>query len=195
MRRAAAFAGVALLLAAAGCGGAKTVTQTVTRTRTHTVTVTTGATTTNATNAPACAGGDLTGSFDVLRGSAGAGQISYELTLTNASQSACFVSGLPDVRLLDASGQPLPTHVAAAQPGRALAAKIELAPGDSAYAQARFSPDVPGVGEQGTGPCEPKAAQLRVSASGAGSLVVPVRPPTPVCSQGALQFELLSSSP
>jgi hypothetical protein len=145
--------------------------------------------------APACRGDDLDGTFAVVAGSAGAGQISYELTLTNKGTSACWVSGIPDAQLLDASGSPLPTHVAAARPGESLAARIELAPGDSAYAQARFSPDVPGVGEQHSGPCEPKAATMRVSPQGGGALEVPVKPPTPVCEQGALSFELLSSSP
>jgi hypothetical protein len=185
----------ALALLAAGCGGSTTVTQTVTVTRTRVVTTTAAAATT-AVSAPACSGSDLHGSFAVVRGSAGAGQISYKLTLTNASQSECFVSGIPDVQLLDASGSPLPTHAAAARPGEALAARIALSPGDSAYAQARFSPDVPGVGEQQNGgPCEPQAARLRVSPGGGGSLEVQVQPPTPVCEQGALSFELLSSSP
>jgi hypothetical protein len=196
LTRAAALAFAAVLLAA-GCGGSTTVTQTVTVTSTRTVTAPgPGAgTTASGTSAGACSGADLDGSFAVVQGSAGAGQISYELTLTNVSRSTCFVSGIPNVQLLDASGSPLPTHVAAAQPGQALAARIALAPGDSAYAQARFSPDVPGVGEQQSGRCEPEAASLRVSPQGAASLVVPVTPPTPVCEQGALSFDLLSSSP
>jgi Domain of unknown function (DUF4232) len=193
-RLAAGLASLGLL--AGGCGGATTVTRTVTVTHTRTVTTTrSGGGGETTTSAPACAGGDLDGSFAVVPGSAGAGQISYELTLTNASQSACYVTGIPDVQLLDASGSRLPTHATAAQPGRALAAKVELVPGDSAYAQARFSPDVPGVGDQQGGPCEPKATALRVSPQGGGSLVVPVKPPTSVCEQGALSFELLAGSP
>ena len=123
MTRAGAL-GFAAVLLAAGCGGSTTVTQRVTVTSTRTVTTapTTVGTTTSGTSAAACSGGDLDGSFAVVRGSAGAGQISYELTLTNASRSTCFVSGIPSVQLLDASGSPLPTHAAAAQPGQALAA-------------------------------------------------------------------------
>jgi Domain of unknown function (DUF4232) len=185
---------VALAVAAmlAGCGGSTTVTVTQTVTTTRTVT---GTATTPSTSAAACAGNDLTGTFAVVPGSAGAGHISYELTLTNASKATCYVSGIPPMQLLDASGNPLPTHAAAANPGQALAARIVLAPGDSAYAQARFSPDVPGVGEQQTGACEPKASKMRVSPNGPSSLDVPVTPPTLVCEQGALSFELLSSSP
>ena len=193
---AAALAAAAAVLAA-GCGGATTVTQTVTVTHTRTVTTSAGGQTGTGTTsaAPACAAGDLDGAFSVVAGSAGAGQISYELRLTNASQAVCFVSGLPDVRLLDADGNALPTNVSAARPGEATAARIELAPGESAYAQARFSPDVPGPGEQQTGACEPKAAGLRVSPDGGGTLVAPVRPSTPVCERGALSFQLLSSTP
>lgn len=188
----AALLPVALLaLAAAGCGSTKTVT--VTRTHTVTTTHTVTATTTSApTTSTACAGGDLTGSFQVLQGSAGAGQISYVLTVTNSSTHDCFVSGIPDVLLLDASNSALPTHVSAAHPGQATAAKIALAPGDSASAEARFSPDVPGPGEQQTGACEPKAASMRVSAPGGGTVDVPVQPATSVCERGALSFDLFA---
>jgi len=142
-----------------------------------------------------CAGSDLTGSFDVIPGSAGAGNISYRLSLVNASPRRCFVSGIPQVRLLGKAGQPLPTAVSPARPGVATAAKVELAPGASAVADARFSPDVPGVGEGGTGQCEPTAYSLRVTAPGGGSLKAKVTPPTPVCEHGALSFSLLRAGP
>ena len=48
----------------------------------------------HGTAAP-CAGHDLTGTFAAVRGSAGAGQISYTVRLRNRSTRACFVSGLP----------------------------------------------------------------------------------------------------
>ena len=151
-------------------------------------------TSTSATSAPACSGSDLDGTFAVVRGSAGAGHVSYVLKLENTSDSTCFVTGIPDVRLLEASGNPLPTHVSSAHPGEALAAKVALAPGETAQAEARFSPDVTGVGDRQNGQCQPKAASLRVSPSGGGTLDVPVQPPTPVCEQGALSFDLLSHS-
>jgi hypothetical protein len=139
------FIGLAGLVvgALAGCGGAKTVTvtQTVTRTFTHTVT-----TTPPPAAAPACTGSSLGGTFAGIPGSAGAGQISYRLTVTNTSNAACFVSGMPQLQLLDAQGAALPTSVTAAQPGQASAAKIVLQPSASATSDARFSPDVPGVG-------------------------------------------------
>jgi hypothetical protein len=189
--------GLILLLAAAGCGGTATVTQTFTVTTTHTVTAGGGGSTTSATptGGSACSGPELGGTFAVVKGSAGAGQISYELTLTNSSKGECFVSGIPDVVLLDSTGSQLPTHATAAQPGVATAARIVLKPGDSAYAQARFSPDVPGPTEQHSGPCEPQAHTLRVFLTGGGSVDAPVQPPTSVCEEGAMRFDLLSSTP
>lgn len=180
-----------VLGALAGCGGAKTVTVTQTVTRTVTRTVTTSP----PAAAPACTGGDLGGSFDVVPGSPGAGQISYDLTLTNTSGSPCFVSGLPQLQLLDAQGGALPTSVSAAQPGQGTAAKIVLQPGGSAKSEARFSPDVPGPGEGQAGqPCEPVSHQLQVTANGGGTVVVPVKPPTSVCEHGSLRMSLLAAA-
>lgn len=176
----------------AGCGGTKTVT--VTRTVSRTLTVTTTTATPPPAAAAACTGDDLAGSFDVVPGSAGAGQISYALTLTNTSGSACYVSGLPALRLLDAQGAALPTSVSAARPGEGTAAKIVLQRGGSARAEARFSPDVPGEGETAPGQCEPTAHTVRVTAPGGGTLDVAVKPPTPVCEHGALRMSLYSAA-
>jgi hypothetical protein len=178
-----ALAGLVGLLA--GCGA----TTTVTETQTVTATKTTLAPATLA----ACSGSDLGGSFRVVPGSPGAGQITYTLTLTNALSAACYVSGIPQLQLLDARGGALPTTVSAAQPGRATAAKIVLQPGESARADARFSPDVPGSGEQTQGSCEPTAHHLRVTVGG-GSVTVPVSPPTPVCEHGGLRMSLLTAA-
>jgi hypothetical protein len=195
--RAAALIGLAVVAIAAGCGGTKTVTVTHTSTTVQTVTVTTTTTTaTTGSAAPAaCTGADLEGRFAAVPGSAGAGNIVYELRLRNTSASPCVVSGLPAVTLLDRNGSPLPTHVSAAQPGQATAAQIVLQNGQSAKADARFSPDVPGTGEQQTGPCEPKAYVLRVTAPGGGAVAAPISPPTSVCEHGSLSFSVFSSAP
>jgi Protein of unknown function (DUF4232) len=194
--RAALAAGVVLVAVAAGCGGTKTVTVTQTSTTVQTVTVTTTAPATTApAEAAACTGADLTGNFSAVPGSAGAGNIVYSLRLTNTSSSPCFVSGLPAVTLLDKNGSPLPTHVAAAQPGQATAARIVLQSRDTAKADARFSPDVPGTGEQQIGPCEPKAYVLRVTAPGGGTVAAPISQPTAVCEHGGLNFSVFSSAP
>ena len=198
MTRVLVAGAVLVALGAAGCGGSRTSTVTVTRTRTVTVTVTaptsTGTTTTGASTAAACTGGELGGVFTTVAGSAGAGQISYLLTLTNASSASCFVSGVPAVQLLDKNGAALPTHGSAAQPGTQTAARVVLAPGASATSLARFSPDVPGSGEQQTGPCEPTAITLRVEATGGGTVDVPIKPVTSVCEQGSIRFSLFSSA-
>ncbi len=85
-----------------------------------------------------CNASQLSGTFKHLPGSEGAGSVSYRLTLLNAARSTCFVTGIPGLVLLDKQGKALPTHVRAASPGTATAAKVELAPGSAATADARF---------------------------------------------------------
>jgi Protein of unknown function (DUF4232) len=183
---------VVAVLALAGCGGGggtTTVTQTVTHVKTVTVHAVTTSTTTAATASAPCAAGSLTGSFDEVPGSAGAGQIVYTLKLTNTGSSACFVSGIPQVQLLGTTGKALPTSASAAQAGTATAVKVSLRHGGSASAEAQFSPDVTGTGDATSGQCEPTATVLRVTAPGGGTLDAPIQPPTPVCEQGSLHFK------
>jgi hypothetical protein len=140
--------------------------------------------------APACsqaASGcqGLTGSFKVVPNSAGAGNIVYTLRLHNSGTSSCLLRGLPQVRLLGASGGALPTKVV--RDPRFTPKPFVLRPGHTASAQARFTPDVPGPGEQTVGACEPVAHRLRVVAGGA-TVVVPIRPPTRVCVHGRMTF-------
>lgn len=137
-----------------------------------------------------CRGADLAGRFALVPNSEGAGNVVYRLRLVNRSHATCDVTGLPAVRLLGKTGKVLPTHPIPARPGEATAVLVALAPGAAAVADARFSPDVPGVGEGSTGPCEPKAYELRVTARGGGATVVPISPPTPVCEHGQLQLSL-----
>jgi hypothetical protein len=137
----------------------------------------------------ACSAGELSGSFSLVPGSPGAGNVVYALRLTNRSARTCFVTGIPGLRLLDRHGQALPTHVIPVHRGALTAVIVRLLPHQSAKATARFSPDVPGVGE--TGKCEPVSYKLRVTPSGGGTLVVAVRPPTRVCEHGSLQMTVL----
>lgn len=155
----------------------------------------------SATVAPAsrvgpCTGAQLEGTFSVVRGSAGAGNISYRLVLRNISSGTCTLTGLPQARLLAKAGSPLPTHVQAAFPGALTAILVRLAPGRRAYATARFSPDVPGVGEPVAGrACERTAYSLRVTAPGGGTTKARVTPATPVCEHGRLLFSAYGSKP
>lgn len=136
-----------------------------------------------------CAGSQLSARFAVVPGSAGAGNIVYALTLKNISTKTCTVTGLPQGRLLGLHGRKLPTLIHASFPAGLTAVLVRLAPGKSARATARFSPDVPGVGEGSPGrSCEPKAYTLRVSLAGGGTTNAKLAPATPVCEHGALAF-------
>ena len=139
-----------------------------------------------------CAGSQLAGRFAAIPGSAGAGSISYKLTLENTSATPCTVTGLPFGQLLGKTKQKLSTHVRAAHPGQLTAILVTLVPGDSTYATARFSPDVPGTGEQAPGPCEPKAYWFRVRVQGGGTTTVKLLPATPVCEHGTMSFSAYS---
>jgi hypothetical protein len=134
--------------------------------------------------ASGCAG--LTGSFKVVPNSAGAGNIVYTLRIHKTGTGTCLLQGLPKVRLLGATGAPLPTKVV--RDPRFTPKPFVLRAGHTASAQARFTPDVPGPGEPTKGTsCEPVAHTLRVVA-GAATVVVPVLPPTRVCVHGRMSF-------
>ncbi|HLY85257.1 MAG TPA: DUF4232 domain-containing protein [Gaiellaceae bacterium] len=177
----------ALALTAAGCGLGST--KTVTATTTQTVTTTKTVTTTPAAAAKPCTGASLAGTFSLVPGSAGAGQIAYSLILKNTSHKACAIHGLPQAVLLGASGAPLPTHVRSASAGAGTSVLVLLQPGASAVAQARFSPDIAGSGDSQSGPCQPTAHTLQVTPNGGGVLDAAIKPSTSVCQQGTLNFE------
>jgi hypothetical protein len=146
------------------------------------------------TAAPACTGTQLRGTFAVVRGSAGAGNIVYRLTVTNVSSATCTLTGLPVGTLLGRKHNPLATHIRAAHPQQLLAVLVTLDPGNAAVANARFSPDVPGPGEPVAGMrCEPVAYWLRVRAPGGRAALAPIKPPTSVCEHGALSFDAYSA--
>jgi hypothetical protein len=157
-----------------------TVAHTQTLTTTQTVT-----TTGSVASAKPCMGTQLAGVFVVIPGSAGAGQISYKLTVKNSSQIPCSVQGIPQGTLLGVSGTPLPTHVKSAGGG---GRRIVLPPGASATAQARFSPDVAGSGDSQSGACQSVAHTFQLTAAG-GVTEAAMKPPTSVCQQGTLSFE------
>jgi len=184
-------AGTGLVLAAlglstAGCGlgGTKTVTVTQTHTVTTTRTVTTTA---SASSAKLCAGNQLAGTFALVPGSAGAGQIVYSLTLKNRSSRPCSLRGIPQGVLLGVTGGPLPTSVRPAGTGGVK--RVVLQPGASAVAQARFSPTVAGQGDSQSGTCQPVAHTFQVTTAGGGVTDAAIKPPTSVCERGSLNFD------
>ena len=125
----------------------------------------------------ACTADDLTGSFEVLQGSAGAGNIVYTLKVTNASQHPCTVGGVPTLQMLDEHGNTIPSHVT--PPNSGTDTLVTLQPGDSARSQVRFSPDVD--------PCEPGTAHTLHVGIGTSTLNVAIDPPTRLCGGGSLQ--------
>jgi uncharacterized repeat protein (TIGR01451 family) len=175
-------AGAALV--AAGCGltnsasKTTTVTQTVTRTVTHTVT-----SASPAAGGP-CTAHDLTATFQVLEGSAGAGNIVYTLKVTNASQAACTVRGFPTIDFLDSNSAVMPSSVTAKADHVPI---VTLQPGDSARSQIRFSPDVD--------PCDPgTATTLRLTMSDSSTLETKIDPATRLCGNGSLQPSLFTGA-
>jgi hypothetical protein len=176
-------AGAALV--AAGCGLTASKTKTVTTTHTVTVTRTHTVTTTSASAGNACTAHDLTATFQVLQGSAGAGNIVYTLKVANASQGACTVSGVPAIDFLDSSGTALKKTVS--PNGAGTAALITLQPGDTARSQVRFSPDVD--------PCDPgTATTLRLTMPDSSTLDAKIDPATRLCGNGSLQPSIFSAA-
>jgi uncharacterized protein DUF4232 len=155
---------------------ASTRTVTVRRTVVHTITraVTT---TTPAAAGNACSASDLTGTFAVVEGSAGGGNIVYTLRATNAGQGPCTVSGTPTVFFLDASGHVLPSKLSS---NGGTAAVVTLQPGDTATSQVRFSPDVT--------PCDPgTATTIRTELPDQTTFDAKIDPATKLCGAGSLQ--------
>ena len=144
--------------------------------------------------APACGAARLSATFTAIPGSEGAGNIVYALTVKNKSKTECFVTGMPQVKLLDKQGRAQPTHPIAVHPGAQTAVRVTLKPGAKATADARFSPDVPGVGEQHLGQCEPTSYTLLLTPTGGGTLRAPIKPPTPVCEHGQLQLSVFTAA-
>ena len=142
---------------------------------------------------PPCSTTQLAGNFVGIPGSAGAGSISYQLNVRYVAGPTCFVSGLPRIQLLTRLRQPLPTKVKPAFRQGLLAVRVVMGPGYGAKAQARFSPDVPGVGEPVAGRnCERTAYYMRVTLGpGATTFLAPIKPATPVCEHGTMSFSAL----
>jgi hypothetical protein len=134
-------------------------------------------------SAPAC--GYVAASFRVVPGSAGAGNIVYRLRVHNGSKRACAFAGFKRVKLLSRTQRPLPTRAHWAESYGSI--DHLLAPGQSLSAEARFSPDVPGVGEGNRRRCEPVARFLLLE-RGQRRQMIRVAPATSVCEHGSLAF-------
>ncbi|MGH9121805.1 MAG: DUF4232 domain-containing protein, partial [Acidimicrobiales bacterium] len=142
--------------------------------------------TTKASTTSQCQPAQLSGSFATIVGSAGAGNIEARLVLTNMSPSTCVTGGYVGMQLLGTGGAVLPTNVVRVTTSPTVT--ITLAPGDSTNAVARYSPDVPGVGDSQTGQCQPVAYTAEVTPPNDTTHLTVDGPGTSVCEKGTLQF-------
>jgi hypothetical protein len=120
-----------------------------------------------------------------IKGSMGAGNVSYRLTLRNAGSGLCVGSTTPGLQLKTGIGHNLPTHVKY----RGRSTRLSIGKGGdvlSASTSLRFSPDIPGPGEPSRGRCEPKAVFVKVN-FGSASYIGGVHPPTSVCEHGTMR--------
>ena len=196
-----------VLLAAvvlAGCGSGKpssapttTAHSTTTTTPLPTTTPTTAAPATTSTTKVAaigpCQPAQLTGSFATIVGSAGAGNIEARLVLTNVSSSICTTEGYVGMQLLGTGGALLPTNVVRVTTSAPV--PLTLSPGDSMNAVARYSPDVPGVGDNQSGQCQPIAYTTEVTPPNDTTHLVVNGPATSVCEKGTLSIGPLAAGP
>lgn len=149
---------------------------------------TSAATTATATTHP-CRASRLSATMTHIFGSEGAGSTGYLLKIVNHGARACQLGDHAGLQLIDAKGRKLPTNVDFF--GRR--GPVTIAAGHSVSAGLRFSPDIPGVGEPGRGPCEPQAHTVLVAlrAPASGGLAAAVKPPTSVCEHGQIEEQPL----
>jgi hypothetical protein len=142
-----------------------------------------------ATGTKPCRNTQLSASMTHIFGSEGAGSTGYRLTLTNKSHRRCWVHEHLGLQLVSARSVKLPTHVN--DFGRH--GVVTIAAGRKVSARLRFSPDIPGPGEPGTGPCEPQAHRVIVflGPPHGGGVTGAVKPPTSVCEHGTIAEEAL----
>ena len=141
-------------------------------------------------SARVCVGGDLAAAFSLEPGSMGAGNVVYRLRLTNVSSAACVLNTPLRFLLFDLHGVALPTHVTVTNAGKP-AWGVIAAHRPVLYAKGRFSPDVPGVGEQERGPCEPVARRLRVTLPAGSHVTAAITPTTRVCERGSISLTVV----
>jgi hypothetical protein len=131
---------------------------------------------------PACKAGHLTATFKRV-GTDEIGGAFYGLALKNTGSAACYLEGVPNLRLLTRAGGALPTREA-----RSVPYPIIVAPHKQVSSLAGFaSISRPGTGEPRHGACEPKAAKVRIDPRpGGGTLTTALTPPTTVCRHGLM---------
>ena len=144
--------------------------------------------TTTPPGVTACVSADLSATFAVIPGSAGAGNVVARIVLTNKSAAPCSTGGYVGLQLLGAGGTQLPTHVERASGSLSV---MTVAPGTSVSATARYSPDVAGTGDNQSGMCQPVASSSEVTPPNDTAFVIAQGPGTSVCQQGTMSVSPL----
>ncbi|WP_194920917.1 DUF4232 domain-containing protein [Catenulispora rubra] len=125
------------------------------------------------------------GTWRVVPGSEGGGNVVADIALRNTSGHACTVAGFPGVSLLASDEHPLMTTVE--KDDSTAVATVTVAPGAWVHAEVRYSPNVPGPGEPSTGGCEPTTVHALVQLPGDTMWGrVTLDSPTMVCEKGRL---------
>lgn len=128
------------------------------------------------------------GTWRVVPASEGAGHVAADIAFKNVSGHTCTVSGFPGVSLLASNDHPLPTNVL--RNSAVAVTTIKVAPGAWVHAEMRYSPNVPGPGEPGTGQCEPMTVHALAQLPGDSAWApVTLDHPTTVCEKGELQVK------
>jgi hypothetical protein len=114
-----------------------------------------------AAGVPQCRTPDLSGEANIVAGSAAAGHITMNITVTNTSGHTCTIFGFPGLALEDTNQDVQPTKVTW-DPAVAKTL-ITLANGASASSSAQLDKDLPVGSEPLSGPCEPASFYLQIT--------------------------------
>jgi hypothetical protein len=110
---------------------------------------------------PQCMTVDLSPEANIAAGSAAAGHITMNITVTNTSGHTCTIYGFPGLLLEDVNQHDQATKV---NWGPAVPKTlITLTNGQSASSSAQFDKDLPVGSEPLTGPCEPASYYIQIT--------------------------------
>jgi hypothetical protein len=122
---------------------------------------------------PQCQTADLSAEANTVAGSAAAGHLTMNITVTNTSGHTCTIYGFPGLALED-KNQDI-QHTAVTWQPTIPKTLITLANGATASSSAQFDKDLPVGSEPLTGPCEPASFYLLVTApNNTTQLVAPI---------------------
>ncbi|MGI8493486.1 MAG: DUF4232 domain-containing protein [Acidimicrobiales bacterium] len=133
----------------------------------------------------------MTATFTIIPGSAGAGHVEGRIVLVNVGTNPCRTGGYVGVQLLGASDTPLPTKVV--RDTGTPVTTIVVPAGGAASALVRFSPDVPGPGDNPGPSCQPVASGSEITPPNDTSFVIAHGPQSSVCEQGTLEVRALQA--